>query len=218
MKQSLEHYTADLMSFRIILEGLIHNINTPLNLVLGYTQQKMKDQPECEILPMIYTAGLKIDDILRNSYKNVIQRMIFRKTSFCLNQWLQDEIKFLENYLHFKHHCRIGLVMTSETVIVYASVMLLTVCFEKLMLSLTGQETKDLVEIGIRTATDEGTPLIEVTCQEQPGIHDTLDDLIKQISAPARIMDAGELRLSELFYLNWHQTRSDIHVMIKILS
>jgi signal transduction histidine kinase len=51
-----------------VLEGLIHNIRTPLNLILGYAQQ-MQKQTDNPYLERIYQAGIKIDDLMQGTWE-----------------------------------------------------------------------------------------------------------------------------------------------------
>jgi signal transduction histidine kinase len=91
------------LAMQKVLEGLIHNINTPLNLILGYSQQLKKQHPDIAHLDRIYEAGLLIDDLMQSCARNIIQRLGREKESFELNTWLMDEIKQFNNVLEIKH-------------------------------------------------------------------------------------------------------------------
>jgi len=217
LKHNPDHYSAELISFRVILEGLIHNINTPLNLILGYVQQKQGTEPDCEILSKIYTAGLKIDNILKNAYKNVIQRTIFRRTSFCLDQWLDSEIKFIGNDLQCKHHSRIEYIRADASLPITTSPLLLAACFDMILIGMVGFDYRDLNEITVNAYTEGGGPYIGITCQDRPLMESNLQNIADQLREPVQILSEGDIRLSELFYISIQKSKSTIKVLIKIL-
>ncbi|MDY0319617.1 MAG: histidine kinase dimerization/phospho-acceptor domain-containing protein, partial [Candidatus Cloacimonadaceae bacterium] len=59
---------------RHILEGLIHNLNNPLNLILGYSQILRKAQPDNAEIAKIYQAGIRMDEVLKELYNRISER------------------------------------------------------------------------------------------------------------------------------------------------
>ena len=84
-----------------ILEGLIHNIRTPLNLILGYVH-RLKQQVSCDEAEQIYKAGIKLEDLLQETWE-AIQIRGGGNSKTALNTWLDAELSFLQNYLEIKH-------------------------------------------------------------------------------------------------------------------
>jgi hypothetical protein len=84
-----------------VLEGLIHNIRTPLNLILGYAQQ-MQKQTDNPYLERIYQAGIKIDDLMQGTWE-AFEKRNPEVAKICLNDWLNSELKLLNNHLQIKH-------------------------------------------------------------------------------------------------------------------
>ena len=84
-----------------ILEGLIHNIRTPLNLILGYVH-RLKQQVNCDEAEQIYKAGIKLEDLLQETWE-AIQIRGGGNSKTPLNTWLDAELNFLHNYLEIKH-------------------------------------------------------------------------------------------------------------------
>ncbi len=217
MIQSPDQYRNELTSFRVILEGLIHNINTPLNLVMGYVQKKQKQDPECEILGRIYDAALKIDDILQRSYKNVIHRTVLRKTDFDLVKWLDEEISFMSNDLKFKHHSRIDFEPASQATMVNTSALLLALTFESLISCFMGIETDDLIELKIRCATNQQTTCLEIECRDRKGLEPAIQMIADKMSQPTQIIGIGDIKLSALYCLSVVKTNSVIKANLRIL-
>ncbi|MDD2228233.1 MAG: histidine kinase dimerization/phospho-acceptor domain-containing protein [Candidatus Cloacimonetes bacterium] len=115
-----------------VLEGMIHNIRTPLNLILGYAQQLQKEG-NSPYLERIYQAGIKIDDIMQGTWEAIEQRnpQIDR---ICLNEWLKSELKLLNNHLHLKHRLRIEQHLPETDVWCEVSTLQLSLWFESLLL------------------------------------------------------------------------------------
>ncbi|MCB5259614.1 MAG: hypothetical protein PHY41_00365 [Candidatus Cloacimonetes bacterium] len=93
----------DYIPVQKVLEGLIHNLNNPLNLILAYSHRLKKDHPELTELDKIYDAGIKIDDLLKELYQLLIDKALAQKTEICLNDWLSGELEYLQHYLPIKH-------------------------------------------------------------------------------------------------------------------
>lgn len=117
-----------------VLEGLIHNINTPLNLILGYSQQLKKQYPDVQQLDRIYQAGLQIDDLVRSCTRNMIQRLGKDKRSFDVITWLSDEIKTLNDVLDIKHKIQIVTQLPATEIFVESSPLLLSLFIESLLI------------------------------------------------------------------------------------
>ncbi len=119
-----------------VLEGLIHNINTPLNLILGYSQQLKKQHPELAQIDKIYQAGLAIDDLIQSCARNIIMRLGRDKCRFDLNLWLEDEIKLFNDVLEIKHKLSFSAGLPGTEVFVESSPLLLSLFLESLILSI----------------------------------------------------------------------------------
>jgi signal transduction histidine kinase len=116
------------------LEGLIHNINTPLNVILGYSQQLRKQHPEISGLEDITKAGLQIDDLVQSMSGQLAQRFFLEPDSFGLVAWLQNEIKLLRNILRIKHSLHFDLTLPETETEVYAPAYALGMVLESLVL------------------------------------------------------------------------------------
>jgi len=82
-----------------VLEGLIHNLRTPLNLVLAYAQKLPDDHGYVQ---RIYAAGIKMDDLLQNTWE-ALQLRHSDQVPTELNSWLKGELNLLHCVLPIKH-------------------------------------------------------------------------------------------------------------------
>lgn len=88
---------------RNILEGLIHNLNNHLNLILGYAQRLSSSHPELKETSKIYTAGIEIDKTLKNLAYHLEGISFAFEQDICLNDWLDQELEYLQHSLSVKH-------------------------------------------------------------------------------------------------------------------
>ena len=189
---------ADALLFRKVLEGVIHNINTPLNLVLGYVQQLQKNDPDNEQLQKIFNAGIQIDDILNDTYRSVLHRLILQKTEFDLGQWLNEEMTLLHNELAIKHQFRFELVPWQDAPKVKTSSLLLSVCFEAIILKISKLHPhKPLpATLGIKAKNQE--ILIRIPAADKFDVG-KLEDLFGYLKGPMNLMEYQNLETRDLF-------------------
>ena len=138
-----------------VLEGMIHNIRTPLNLIMGYAQQLQKESNN-PYLERIYQAGIKIDDMMQSTWEAFEQRNP-EVERICLNEWLSRELKLLNNHLNIKHRLRIETQMPDSEVWCDASTLQLSLWFENLLLC-------------ILDSTNESLPLLHISLMENASL------------------------------------------------
>lgn len=93
----------DAILMRQILEGLIHNLNNPLNLILGYSHIMLTAHPDSAEAKKIYQAGIRIDETLKELYSRILERSFAEKQEISLVSWLDGELNFLQHCLTLKH-------------------------------------------------------------------------------------------------------------------
>ncbi len=135
-----------------VLEGLIHNIRTPLNLIMGYTQQLQK-QSDNPYLARIYQATVKIDDMMQGTWAALEQRNP-NVERVCLNEWMQSELNLLNNYLQIKHHIIIH--SRIPDVEVHAEISSLQLCnwLETLLLTVINNHNEAPINLQMNLAED----------------------------------------------------------------
>lgn len=124
-----------LLSMQRVLAGLVHNINTPLNLILGYSQQLQLSVGDNPYLQKILDAGFKIDDILRIAVDNIHERTFGETKELDLGKWLHAELTFLQNELSIKRKISFSFTPPQETILVTTSAPLLGLIVDSLVLN-----------------------------------------------------------------------------------
>jgi signal transduction histidine kinase len=135
-----------------VLEGLIHNIRTPLNLILGYAQQLQKEEDN-PFLERIYQAGIKIDDMLQATWEAFEQRRP-EVAKICLNEWLNSELKLLNNHLQIKHRLIFETSVTEVDVWCEVSSLMLSQWFEALLLCIVDSRSESPIHAHISLYED----------------------------------------------------------------
>lgn len=153
MKDKLKktEFVADTIALNKILEGLIHNINTPLNIIIGYSQHLKKQHPELEALDKIKEAGLQIDDFIQSCQRVAIQKCFSNNTTLELNQWLQDEIKYIKNNLDIKHTLKFETLTNVKNIMVETNPLILSIFWESMFQSTACKKMNQTGSNSVRT-------------------------------------------------------------------
>ncbi|MEN6444845.1 MAG: hypothetical protein ABFC98_02225 [Candidatus Cloacimonas sp.] len=130
-----------------ILEGLIHNVRTPLNLILGYVH-RLKQRVDCDEADQIYKAGIKLEDILQETWE-AIQIRGGKSSKTALNTWLNAELSFLQNYLEIKHRFLFTPHFFEKEVLGKISPISLSEWFEALLLHITSKVPENQITMQI---------------------------------------------------------------------
>lgn len=96
------------------LEGIIHNLNSPLNTVLGYAQILRNSNPELKGVKKIYQAGINIDSGLKNLALNIEKFNSDKPILLNLNKEISNHLKLMNFNLFYKHHVRINTQLAEE--------------------------------------------------------------------------------------------------------
>ena len=121
-----------------ILEGLIHNLNNPLNLVLGYSNILRKNHPDSVEAKKIYDAGIRMSDMLNELYQHISERSVAALQQISLALWLTRELEYLDHYLPVKHSIRFFRNDLFEAPVQEISVPCLCQWYEDALLKLSG--------------------------------------------------------------------------------
>jgi len=197
---------ADTIVFRKVLEGLIHNVNTPLNLILGYVQHLQKKHPELEYLDKIFDAGLQIDDLLNQTHRNVLHRLILQKSSFELDSWLKDELDFLHNDLSIKHQTDISYIPSDTALKVETSYLLLCVVFEQIIFKLLAAAQGQVLSLKVKILPEERSLQVLIP-HANKSLSQTIEELITGLQNPLMIMEYSNVDANDHFA--FHQVRTD---------
>jgi signal transduction histidine kinase len=185
------------LSLHHVLEGLVHNINTPLNIIIGYSQQLKKQYPDIKYLEKITEAGLEIDDLVKACSEAFVNRTDSTEETFGLNQWLENEIRLLKNNLEIKHALRFDTYPSATEVKVTSRPLILSLFFESLVLVIRNKCESSQADrsVGVQVLTVGTMGILEISLPgcSKPGfdIQVYVHDLLSELSAYHEAQDSG---------------------------
>lgn len=196
-----------------VLEGLIHNINTPLNLILGYSQQLIKQYPDIANLEKIYQAGLTIDDLMQSCARNIIQRLGRTTNCFDINQWLKDEVKIFNDVLEIKHKINIITQLLSSEVIVESSPLLLSLFLESLILYIRNAiEKSDTRIVNIRMV--QNCDYVDITIQASDCEHNNIQAYLTDLQS--ELENYSGISFSDNKPFGWLTQDSEVKICVQV--
>lgn len=86
------------------IEGIVHNLNSPLNSILGYAQLAKKAIPDSEDIDKIIDAGRNAARMVKGLLDKVKQSNTGMIRPVDINDVLEQEISLCEHNLFFKHY------------------------------------------------------------------------------------------------------------------
>ncbi|MCK5050854.1 MAG: GHKL domain-containing protein [Candidatus Cloacimonetes bacterium] len=146
------------------IEGIVHNINSPLNTVLGYAQLLKKDMKDNADLDRIIEAGKNIAQTVKGLLTKVKQSNISIDRPIDINEMIAQELDFCKHNLFFKHYVTLTTDFQKNLPTVTASYGDLSLCTANIINNAI-QAMKDCVqkELTIKTYEKEKMVFIEIT-------------------------------------------------------
>jgi signal transduction histidine kinase len=180
-----------------VLEGMIHNIRTPLNLIMAYAQQQKKLEVS-ELSEKILSSALKIDDMLQETWEAVQSRSPEREP-VSLESWLNSELKLINCILPFKHRLLIDAVSLNSEVKAQISTLYLSVWVESLLDMLIRLIPIGQIKISVSILSNSGQNSALVICVSSNEANwDEIETELKQLPNSERIPACGlESRLTD---------------------
>jgi len=86
------------------VEGIVHNINSPLNSILGYAQLIKKDIGDNEDIDKILESGKNISHSVKILLRKVKQDNISMMIPININELVKQELELCDHNLFFKHY------------------------------------------------------------------------------------------------------------------
>ena len=86
------------------VEGVVHNMNSPLNSILGYAQLVKKDYKDNEDVDKIINAAKNISQAVKTLLRKVQQDNISMMRPIDINLLIEQELELLKHNLFFKHY------------------------------------------------------------------------------------------------------------------
>ncbi len=88
------------------VEGIVHNMNSPLNSIIGYAQLLLKETGKNEDLEKILKSGKLIAHYIKSLQQKIKNDHISVYRPLDINELLQNELELFKNNLFFKHHVK----------------------------------------------------------------------------------------------------------------
>ncbi|TKJ41856.1 hypothetical protein CEE37_04620 [candidate division LCP-89 bacterium B3_LCP] len=96
--------TSKMAFLGIFSQGIIHNLNSSLNSIIGYSSLLNHNDPEAEIPQRISEDALRIADQVSLLGQKWLRSGVNKSEHLDLNELIRDEVQFLEADLFFKHN------------------------------------------------------------------------------------------------------------------
>ena len=96
------------------VEGVVHNINSPLSSILGYAQLLKNQYPDNQDLDKIITAGITLSRTVKTLLKKISQDNIALPAPVNLNELVSQELEMLKHNLFFKNNVKLEISLTSN--------------------------------------------------------------------------------------------------------
>jgi signal transduction histidine kinase len=158
-----------------LINGLAHNINTPLNLILGFAQQAQSANPQLDQLQKIINAGLRIDDILNQTIKNIQFRESFETGYYDLIEIVRNQISALMNNLKIKRGLALKLSLPTDPLMISTISALPCLLFEHILCGLSEQNGIPL-EISVKSIDNDAA--ITLVCEDRQIVwHELIPDM-----------------------------------------
>ncbi len=101
----LELIQASRMAFLgVYSQGIIHNLNGPLNTILGFSSLQCRNEPAAEIPQRIRRDAQRMADLISSLGRRWHRTGASSIEPLDLNEILREELRFLEADLFFKHN------------------------------------------------------------------------------------------------------------------
>ena len=105
MELELMH-EARLSSVGMLASGLAHNLSTPVQCILGYSRMLHREYPEDDRLDRLEEMSQNLKQIIENLMLKLRRDQTTELSLINLNSLLQDDLKFLEADLYYKHQIK----------------------------------------------------------------------------------------------------------------
>lgn len=138
-----------------IVEGLIHNLNNPLNIILGFAQVLKKKDPEDKNVNRIYSAGIEINRQLKELSSHLYARSFATKSNVDLGAWLSGELSFLDHHLAIKNSVKFEREDLCDDIEVISSELALSLWYEDKIQKILREYGRAAIKTGVCHFTDK---------------------------------------------------------------
>ncbi len=145
------------------VEGIVHNINSPLNTILGYAQLIKKENKNQKDIEKIVEAGKNIAHTVKGLLNKVRMDKSSMVRSVNINELINQELELCKHNLFFKHHVDLEVDLSDKLLEVKAVYGDISLCFSNLINNaIESLENRSNKFISVRTYQKENMVAIEI--------------------------------------------------------
>ena len=89
------------------VQSIVHNLNTPLNSVIGFAQLMLDDDPKNEDIKKIIATASSMSDTIKHLLQKTVDDSIAMPVVVNINKLLEQELLFCKHDLFFKHNVKL---------------------------------------------------------------------------------------------------------------
>jgi len=145
------------------IEGIVHNINSPLNTVLGYAQLLKRDLKDNNDIDRIIEAGKNIAQTVKGLLTKTKQSNISIDRPVDINEIISQELDFCQHNLFFKHYVKLTTDFKDNIPTVTASYGDLSLCIANVINNaIQAMKDSEQKELTVRTYNKNKMIYIEI--------------------------------------------------------
>ncbi len=154
----------------LLIEGISHNLNSPLNNIMGYTQLIRRKYPDDDDFEKIMKNGERMTEIIKSLMLRMNNQIQSKKQNININELVNAEISYWNHNLFFKNNIKKNICLDRTIPLFYGYYGDINQSLSNLISnSIDAIKNQDDREITIRTSKDDEYILISVE-DNGPGI------------------------------------------------
>ena len=147
------------------VEGIIHNLNSPLNSILGYAQLLKKEFSKHKDIEKILEAGKVISHYVKVLQTKIKKDDVFMTHPVDINELISQELELCTHNLFFKHYVILDTNLDPELPEILAVFGDISLCVANLLNNAI-ESLKDSTEKYIRVRTYQTSELIAIEIED----------------------------------------------------
>ncbi len=171
-----------------VLEGLIHNLRTPLNVIIGYAQ-KLTDNNSGKY---IHESGIRMDDQLQQMLDSLALISDEIETQ-SLAAWLEAELCLLKNTLAIKRQFQIAPLELGKDVLATFSGTQLSSFTEAILLGVVAQLAHSTISLTFEASEAAGYKMIIALPQAPDNLMEEIGNICEAYSAQPHLHARAKL-------------------------
>jgi len=146
------------------VEGIVHNLNSPLNSLLGYAQLLKKSNPKNVDIDKIIEAAKNITHLVKGLLSKVKSDSTAMIRPLDINSLIRQEMQLLKHNLFFKHHVKSKIELQDNLPPVRAIYGDISLCLTNILNNaLESMQHSEKKELSVKTYDQNKMITIEVT-------------------------------------------------------